>query len=404
MSNIVVGLDIGTTKVTAIVGEIAEDESINIIGVGITPSHGMEKGMVVNVEETTLCIQKAIEDAQRMADLPIDLVYIGVAGSHIESINNTAVKQVSGDQSIVDSADVDHLLAEVQDIHVPDGKEIIHSIVRGYKLDGELLQDPLGMKGSTLELSAHIIYGATNSIQNLITCAFNVQLSVAQVILQPLASANAVLNEDERKMGVALVDIGGGTTDIAIFKGGKLNYTKVIPVGGTHFTNDLAYFLTTGFSEAEKLKIRYGTVDPKKVDKNLVLEVGVVGGDEKRKVSADVLCEVLEPRADELSDLILQALSEGVGDLKELSAGIVITGGGSQIRGLEAMLQKKSGLAVRLGKVKSVNGLTQKVSNPMYATGVGLIHYGYHNYEKFAYDTKEGLFGKIFTTIKGWFL
>ncbi|PCJ19155.1 MAG: cell division protein FtsA [Candidatus Cloacimonadota bacterium] len=404
MSNIVVGLDIGTTKVTAIVGEISEDESINVIGVGITPSRGMEKGMVVNVEETTLCIQKAIEDAQRMADLPIDLVYIGVAGSHIESINNVATKQVTGDQSIVDSSDIDQLLAEVQNINVPDGKEIIHSIVRGYKLDSAPLQDPLGMKGSNLELSAHIIYGATNSIQNLITCAFNVQLSVAQVILQPLASANAVLNDDERKMGVALVDIGGGTTDIAIFKEGKLNYTKVIPVGGTHFTNDLAYFLTTGFSEAEKLKIRYGTVDPRKVDKNLVLEVSIVGGDEKRKVNADVLCEVLEPRADELVDLIIQALGEGVGDLKELSAGIVITGGGSQIRGLESMIKKKTGLSVRLGRVKSVNGLTQKVSNPMYATGVGLIHYGYHNYEKFAYDTKEGLIGRMFSTIKGWFL
>ena len=338
MSNIVVGLDVGTTKVTAIVGEIGEDESINVIGVGITPSRGMEKGMVINVEEATLCIQKAIEDAQRMADLPIDLVYMGVGGSHIESINNVAVKQVTGDQSIVDSSDIDQLLAEVQNISVPDGKEIIHSIVRGYKLDSESLQDPLGMKGSRLELSAHIVYGSTNSIQNLITCAFNVQLSVAQVILQPLASANAVLNEDERKMGVALVDIGGGTTDIAVFKEGKLNYTKVIPVGGTHFTNDLAYFLTTGLSEAEKLKIRYGTVDPKQVDKNLVLEVAVVGGDEKRKVSADVLCEVLEPRAEELVDLILQSLCEAVGDLKQLSAGIVITGGASQIRGLEALI------------------------------------------------------------------
>lgn len=406
MSNIIVGLDIGTSKVTSIVGEILDDERLNIIGVGITPSEGLQKGIVVDIEKTSRCIQKAVDEAQKMADMAISYVYVGVAGAHIESRNNSASIHLAQDNSRVTPADVEKVLKEVANVSVPVGKEIIHSIVREFKLDDqEHIMDPVGMTGSRLEVSAHIVFGATNSIRNMISCAHNCNLDVAQVILQPLASSESVLTEDEKKLGVILVDIGGGTTDIAVFHEGKLSHTSVIPIGGWHFTNDLAYCLRTSFSEAEKLKVRYGCVDMRLVEKNLTLEVSSAGSDERRRIAADSLCEILQPRADELVNLILNDINQSLGELERYAAGIVVTGGGAQVRGLEQLFKKNSNLSVRIGKIRDVTGLSEKVNSPVFATGVGLILYGYKHYE-LLYDAlrEENFLDRIINAIKGWFL
>jgi cell division protein FtsA len=407
MTSTIVGLDIGTSKVTAVVGELLDDNKLNIIGVGITPSEGLQKGIVVDIEKATRCIQKAVEEAQRMADLAIDYVYIGIAGSHIESRNNVAAIQLQNPNSCISSSDIEKLLAEVSNVSVPSGKELIHSIVREFKVDEqENVKSPQGMVGSRLGVSAHLVFGATNSIRNLVSCAHNVNLDVAQVILQPLASSEAVLTEDEKRLGVILVDIGGGTTDIAVFEDGKLSHTSVIPLGGWHFTNDLAYCLRTSYSEAEKIKVRYGCVDNRLVEKNLTLEIGSAGSDEKRKIAADALCEILQPRAEELVSLVMADVKAAMGDnLDKFAAGLTVTGGGAQIRGLEQMFKKMGNLPVRIGRIRNVCGLAEKVSSPVFATAVGLILYGY-KYHELLDDSlsDESFFERIINTIKGWFL
>ncbi|MBT3786121.1 cell division protein FtsA, partial [bacterium] len=323
MYSTVVGLDIGTTKVTAVVGEMIDETHTKVIGMGITPSRGMEKGIVKNVEETSACIQEAIDKAQRMADMAIDYVYIGIAGGHIESVNRTVEIDLREPNTCVTQEDVDLILSMAKDIQVPEDKEIIHTIIREYSLDENRgLKDPVGMTGSKLKVTVHIVLGAISAIRDLVRCAHNVNLDVAEVILQPLASAEAILTEDEKKMGVVLVDIGGGTTDIAVFQKGQLTHTRVIPLGGGHFTNDLSVYLRSPYSEAEKLKIRYGSVDLHQSDLGQSLEVPAVGGEERRKVTVGAVAEVLRARGEELAELVLEDIFESVGELQQLGAGI----------------------------------------------------------------------------------
>ncbi len=404
MSSTIVGLDIGTTKVTVVVGEILEDEQINIIGVGTALSAGMRKGNVVNIEEATHSIQKALDEAQKMADHAIDYVYVGVAGAHIQSISNEAGLDLDVN-STVSRMDVEKLLKLARDVVVPPNMEIVHSIVREFRLDSQDgIQDPVGMVGSRLEVSVHVVFGATNAIRNLVSCAHNLSLDVAEVILQPLASAEAVLTEDERNLGVVLVDIGGGTTDIAVFRDGKLDHTHVIPVGGWNFTNDLAVCLRTSDAEAERLKIRFGSVDPRMVEKSAAVEYSPVGSDDKVSIGANALVEILEPRGEELVKLVLNNVEQAIGDLKGCRAGIVITGGGAQIRGLEQMFRRMSGLqSVRVGKTRNVTGLVEKVASPIYATGVGLVLFGWRNHElAMLPHEEEGLLERFWTAVRSW--
>lgn len=405
MNSTVVGLDIGTTKVTAVVGEMIDDARTKVIGMGFVPSRGMEKGLVKNVDETTACIQEAIEKAQRMADMAIDYVYIGIAGGHIQSINRTVEIDLPESHTSVTQEDVDLILSMAKDIKVPDDKEIIHTIIREYTLDENRgLMNPVGMAGSKLKVSVHIVLGAVCAIKDLVRCAHNVNLDVAEVILQPLASAEAILTDDEKKMGVVLVDIGGGTTDIAVFKDGQLTHTKVIPVGGGHFTKDLSVYLRSSHAEAEKLKVRYGSVDLQRDDLTQSLEVPAVGGDAKRTVTVGAVADVLRARGEELVELVLEDIFNSVGDLRQFGAGIVLTGGGSQTRGLDSLFKELGGLPVRIGRIKDVTGLVEKVSSPVFATGVGLIFYGYRNHELVMRDTyEESIFERVLSTVKGWF-
>ena len=256
----------------------------------------------------------------------------------------------------------------------------------------------------SLKVSVHIVLGAVCAIKDLVRCAHNVNLDVAEVILQPLASAEAILTEDEKKMGVVLVDIGGGTTDIAVFKDGQLTHTKVISVGGGHFTKDLSVYLRSSHAEAEKLKVRYGSVDLQRDDLTQSLEVPAVGGDAKRMVTVGAVADVLRARGEELVELVLEDVFESVGDLRQFGAGIVLTGGGSQTRGLDSLFKELSGLPVRIGRIKDVTGLVEKVSSPVFATGVGLIFYGYRNHELVMRDVyEESIFERVLSTIKGWF-
>ncbi|MEE2923549.1 MAG: cell division protein FtsA [bacterium] len=405
MNSTVVGLDIGTTKVTAVVGEMIDEYHTRVIGVGITPSQGMEKGLVVNVEQTTRCIQQAIDEAQRMADLAIGYVYIGIAGGHIQSSNQIARIDLKG-ATCITRHDVERLIEEAKGFYLPGDKEIIHAIPREFSLDSEPeIKDPVGMVGTTLEGSIHVVTGAVSAIRNMVQCAHNVNLDVADVILQPLASAEAVLTDDERKMGVILVDIGGGTTDLAIFQKGKLTHSAVIPVGGGHFTNDLAHYLKCPYSEAEKLKIRYGSVLEDLVDSELKIEVDTLGGEGRRTVPLKTIVEVLNYRGDELVELCLAEVREHVPNLNSFAAGIVVTGGGAQIRGIDGIFQAQSNLGVRLGKIRNVTGLVEKVSSPIFATAVGLIFYGYKNHELVLQEYhEEGVMERLVAVVKSWFL
>jgi cell division protein FtsA len=406
MNSTVVGLDIGTTKVAAVVGEMVDESRCKVIGVGITPSKGMEKGVVVNVEETTNCIQVAIDQAQRMADMAIDYVYVGFAGSHIESLNHEAEVELADQDLGVTPMDLESVLQAAKTIALPAGKEFIHSIVREYILDGARgLKDPLGMSGTRLGASVHVVTGAANAIRDLVKCAHNVNLDVAEVILQPLASAEAVLTEDEKKLGVILVDIGGGTTDIAVFHQGKLAHSGGLSIGGGHFTNDLAVYLRSSFNEVERQKIRYGSVDKTQIDGDLTIEVNTVGGDKSRRVSLDAIVDVLQARGRELVELVLSDVYQQVGDLSQLSAGIVLTGGGSQLRGLESLFREISGMPVQMGKTRNITGLVDKVSSPIFSTAVGLIYHGYRNHELVMQGYHdESLMERAFSTVKGWFL
>ena len=406
MNNTIVGLDIGTTKVTAVVGEILDDEEINIIGVGTTPSYGLRHGVVTSIEDATQCIQKALDEAQRMADMAVDYVYIGVSGEHIHSRNNTALIEVGAGGNAVTRSDVERLLEIAKAVPVEPGFEIVHSMVREYRLDGQgNILDPVGMMGTKLEVSVHLVFGSTNAIRNLATCANNVNLDVAEVILQPLASAEAVLTADEKNLGVVLIDIGGGTTDVAVFRDGKLEHTHIVPVGGWNFSHDLAVILKISDQEAERMKLRYGCVNPKLVEKGLTVECVMVGSEERRIIPADHIAEIMAYRAQELVELALKNVVQNVGDLKQFGAGIVITGGGSQVRGLEQMFREESQVPVRVGRTRNVTGLVEKVSNPIYATAVGLILFGYRHHEQAGGPKgNESLFDRAIAWIKGWFV
>jgi cell division protein FtsA len=374
----VVGLDIGTTKICAIVAEVTEEGTVNVVGVGSSPSRGLRKGVVVNIESTVESIKKAVEEAELMAAVQINSVYTGIAGSHISGENSRGVVALKKQE--VTRVDVQRAVDTARSVAVlPSDRRILHVLPREFMVDDQDgIREPLGMSGSRLEVDVHIITGAVTSAQNIIKSVNRAGLDVVDMVLQPLASSEAVLTPEERELGVAMVDLGGGTTDLAIFAEGSIRHTAVLPIGGQHLTTDLAIGLRTPQGEAERLKIRKGVALAELVKDDEMVDVPGVGDRPARTLSRKLLAEITEPRVEEMFDLvrreIMRAGYEGI-----LAAGVVITGGTSMLEGMLEAAERVLDLPVRRGVPNGVGGLRDIVSNPMYATGVGLILLARHH-------------------------
>jgi cell division protein FtsA len=376
--HIVVGLDIGTTKICAIVAEVTEEGTVNVVGVGSSPSRGLRKGVVVNIESTVESIKKAVEEAELMAAVQINSVYTGIAGSHISGENSRGVVALKKQE--VTRLDVQRAVDTARSVAMlPSDRRILHVLPREFMVDDQDgIREPLGMSGSRLEVDVHIITGAVTSAQNIIKSVNRAGLDVVDMVLQPLASSEAVLTPEERELGVAMVDLGGGTTDLAIFAEGSIRHTTVLPIGGQHLTTDLAIGLRTPQGEAERLKIRKGVALAELVKDDEMVDVPGVGDRPARTLSRKLLAEITEPRVEEMFDLVRREIMrtgyEGI-----LAAGVVITGGTSMLEGMLEAAERVLDLPVRRGVPNGVGGLRDIVSNPMYATGVGLILLARHH-------------------------
>ncbi|HXN83317.1 MAG TPA: cell division protein FtsA [Myxococcales bacterium] len=374
-SELVVGLDIGTTKIVCLVGEVASESGvIDIIGIGVQPSRGLRKGVVINIDATVASIRRAVEEAELMAGCEVSSVYAGIAGGHIRGFNSQGVVAVKDKE--VRQGDIARVLDAARAINIPQDREILHVLPQEYIIDEQDgIREPLGMSGVRLEAKVHIVTAAVSSAQNIIKCCARTGLSVADIVLEPLASAEAVLADEEKELGVALVDIGGGTTDVAIFSAGAIQHTSVIPLGGNHLTNDIAVGLRTPMQEAERIKIKYGSAQTALLDKDETIEVPSVGGRAPRVLSRRILSEIVEPRVEELFQLVHREIQKaGQEDL--LASGVVLTGGSTLLQGMPELAEEVLGLPVRRGLPRGVGGLVDVVNSPQYATAVGLLHYG----------------------------
>lgn len=399
--NMIVGLDIGTTKICAIVGE-KTPEGIEIVGIGTNPSRGLKKGMIIDIEATISAIRKAVEGAERMADCAIETVYTGISGGHVKSFNSHGVIAVKNRE--VKRTDIKRAVDAARAIAIPVDREIIHVLPQEFIVDDQGgIPDPLGMSGMRLEAKVHVVTGAVASAQNVIKCANRTGLDVKDIILQQLASSEAVLTDDEKELGVALIDMGGGTTDTAIFFNGSIGYTSIIPVGGNHFTSDIALGLRTPIKEAERLKNEYGHAIAHSVMRDETIEVMSTDGRESRQVPRRTLSEIIEPRAEEILQLVHKEIIKS--ELTEfLGSGIVLTGGTSLMPGIREMAEKMFKLPVRIGYPQGVKGLTDVVNNPIYATGVGLVLYGNNQNNRSSLNGKSSVFNALFSRMRGWFL
>jgi cell division protein FtsA len=371
--DVVVGLDLGTTKVCAIIGEMDNEGQVQIIGVGTTPSTGLKKGSVVNIEQTVSAIKKAVQDAERMAGVDIQSVCVGVAGGHIKGLNSRGVIAVARRDKEITDIDQARVIEAAQAIAIPLDREIIHVIPQEYIVDDQDgIKNPVGMSGVRLEAEVHVVTGAVTSVQNIIRSVERSGLRVSDIVLQPLASAEAVLSEDEKELGVVLIDIGGGTTDIAVFINGSLWHTSIITLGGTMVTNDVAVGLRTPNTEAENIKIQYGCARTILVKEEEEITVPGVGGRADRRMPRRVLSEIIEPRMEEIFELVLEELKK-FGFEDRIPAGAVITGGASLMEGVADIAEKVLQLSVRIGSPKRIGGVSDVISNPSYSTAVGLV-------------------------------
>ena len=399
--NMIVGLDIGTTKICAVVGEFNE-KGAEIIGVGTYPSVGLRKGVVVNIDNTVDSIQRAIEDAELMAGREIGSVFIGIAGSHIKGFNSHGVIAVKGQE--VSQEDVDRVIDAARAVAIPLDREVIHILPQEYIVDeqGGIL-DPIGITGVRLEAKVHIVTGAVTAAQNLIKCANRAGLDVVDIVFQPLASAEAVLTQEEKDLGVALVDFGGGTTDLALFTESAIKHTAVLGLGGNNLTNDIAVGLRTPNKEAEQIKIRNGSCINSLIDKDQMIEVPSVGGRKPRLLSRHILSEILEPRVEEIFTLIDQEIERT--ELKELLAsGVVITGGSALLPGIAEIADQVFQLPTRIGFPQRISGLVDVVNGPMFATAVGLVLYGMEHQSQKKFRIRDGnIFNRVTLRMKSWF-
>jgi cell division protein FtsA len=400
---LIVGLDIGTSKVAAIVGEVSPEGTIEVIGIGTHPSRGLKKGVVVNIESTVQSIQRAIEEAELMAGCEIHSVYAGIAGSHIRSINSHGIVAIR--DSEVTQADVDRVIDAARAVAIPADQKILHVLPQEFIIDNqEDIREPIGMSGVRLEAKVHMVTGAVSAAQNIIKCVRRCGLEVDDVILQQLASSYAVLTEDEKELGVCLCDIGGGTTDIAVFEHGAIRHSAVIPIAGDQVTNDIAVALRTPKHHAEDIKLRYACALAKLANPDESIEVPSVGERAPRRLVRQTLAEVVEPRYEELFSLI-QAELKRSGFEELVAAGIVLTGGGAKMEGVVELAEEVFHMPVRVAVPQYVTGLLDVVRNPVYATGVGLLLFGSKVTGLDAARARpvSNSFGNLWTRMKNWF-
>ena len=372
--NLIVGLDIGTSKVVAIVGEISAESGLEVVGVGSHASRGLKKGVVVNIESTVQSIQRAVEEAELMAGCEIHSVYAGIAGSHIRSLNSHGIVAIRDGE--VNASDVERVIDAARAVAIPADQKILHILPQEFIIDGqEGIREPIGMSGVRLEARVHMVTGAVSAAQNIVKCVRRCGLEVDDVILQQLASSHAVLTEDEKDLGVCLCDVGGGTTDIAIFVNGAIHHSAVIPIAGDQVTNDIAVALRTPTHHAEDIKIKYACALTQLANPEETIEVPSVGDRPPRRLVRQTLAEVVEPRYEELFNLVHAELKRS-GFEEMVAAGVVLTGGGSKMDGAIELAEEVFHMPVRLGAPQYVTGLVDVVRNPIYATGVGLLLFG----------------------------
>ncbi len=397
-----VGLDIGTSKVSVVAAEIASESQVNVIGVGTSPSNGMRKGVVVDIDGIVRSIGTALEQAERMAGIDIKSAYIGITGAHISSLNNRGVVAVGREDKEITQEDVDRVMDAARVINIPSDREIIHVLPREFVVDGyDGVRDPVGMMGVRLEVEAQIVTGAVTSMQNLLRAVYKSGLEVDDVVLAPLASGEAVLHQAERELGVEVVDVGGGTTDIAIFENGSLWHAAVLPLGGDHITNDIAVGLRTPVFQAEKIKKDYGVARVSLIEDDSSFQMPLVGGTKEKSVARATLAGIIEPRVQEIL-LMLDREVKKAGYGSVLPGGVVFTGGTSLLPGLVDFAQEVLDMPVRLGVPSGIGGLRDVVASPAYATAVGLVLFAASERDKSLPRQKEGG-GGVFNRIKSWF-
>lgn len=394
----IVGFDVGTKKVVALIGEVNEENKIEIIGIGHSESRGLRKGVVVNLEATVNSIKKAQEEAELMAGVEIDSAFIGISGAHIKSFNSRGVIAVSGKNKEISLEDIKRVISQSKAVSIPPDREIIHVIPQEFVVDDQDgIKDPLGMKGIKLEVNVHIVTSANTSVQNLRTCLERAGIDIEGIFLNQIAAATATLSPDEKELGVGMIDIGGGTTEIAIYERGSLWYTSIIPIGGDNFTNDIAVGLRTPIPEAEKIKKKYGCIAGPLMDEQETIEVPSVGrGRKPRVLSRQLLADIIQPRAEEIFRLVDNDIKR-MGYEKSLNSGVVLTGGTALLEGLEEVAEEIFDLPVRRGDPTGIAGLVDRVSTPDFATAVGLLLYGHQQLQEkgISKDRKKGLWARL---------
>lgn len=400
---IIAGLDIGTTKVCLVLAQLYNDNTLGIVGIGTSTSWGLQRGMVVDLESAVDSVKQALKKTKITTDIPIDSVYVGIAGAHIFSINNRG--KITIEQEVKEE-DITAVLEKAKNIDLPLDRKIIHVLPREFIIDGYGgVKDPTGMAGFSMEVEAHIITGASTAIENIAKSVKKAGLKIEEIVLQPVASAEAVLTQAEKELGVVLVDIGGGTTDIAIFHKGNIWHTAVLPLGGNHVTNDIAIGLRTSLLEAENLKIKYGHALSYLIDPREKIDVVSASQKEVRQVERTFLSEIIEARMEEIFSLIVGEVKKS-GYKDYLAGGVVITGGASLLPGLTKLVEKKLGLPARLGIPEQVHSMLDEVNSPIYATAVGLIRYGF-NYASCKEEEKQeetsSLLDNFWQKVKKWF-
>lgn len=402
----VVGLDIGTSKICCVVGEIMDSHVINVVGMGESPSRGLRKGIVVNLEATVEAVRAAVAEAELMAGVSVESATVGIAGGHIRSFNSRGVVSVAARDRTVSREDLRRVMDAAKAVSIPQDREIMHVLPQEFVLDEHGgIAAPVGLVGSRLEANVHIVTAATTSIQNLVTCANRAGIEVRDTVLEQLAVAESVLSEDEKDLGVVLIDIGGGTTDLAIFDKGSIWHTAVLPVGGDHFTNDLAVGLRTPIPDAERLKKKHGCALSSLIEEREAIEVATVGGRKPRLLSQQVMSEILQPRAEEIFTLLHDEVARA-GFEKMLNAGVVLTGGGCALPGMNEVAEDVFDMPVRLGEAGGAEGLVDPACGPQHSAAVGLTLYGARHHK----DTRRatlgmpavGPFGRVGDRVRAW--
>ena len=398
-----VGLDLGTSKVAAIVGEVMSGGEVEIIGLGVAESQGIRRGAVVNLEAAVESIRKAVEEAELTAGIEIDNAYVALSGNHVKGFNSRGVVAVAGKNREITRDDVRRAIEAARAVSLPGGREIIHVLPQDFVVDDEDgISDPVSMTGSRLEVNVHVVTGGSTTTQNIVSAVNKASVNVQELVLQQLAASEAVLTSDEKELGVALVDVGGGTTDLAIFERGCLWHTAVVPIGGDHFTNDIAVGLRMPIPEAEKLKRKWGCVLSAMVDDDEMMDVASVGGRPTRTLARRIVSEVLQPRAEEIFHLVWDEIHRA-GYEKALNSGIVLTGGSANLEGMTEIAEQIFDMPVRHGSPTGAGSLADHISNPSFATAVGLVLYAQRQRAADSHAASRGGIGRLTDLVKGVF-